>query len=339
MTAARGPAELLGAREATRLRPAEAIGPRAPMLATLTHRTFSDRNWVFERKLDGVRAIASRDGMDPDSGTILWSRNGNKVTAGYPEIAEALDAQAPERFVADGEVVAFDGAQTSFARLQHRMHLTNSDRARRTGVAVYFYLFDLLVLGDVDLTGLELRTRKRLLAECFGFTDPLRYSTHRDGAGRDYLDDACRRGWEGLIAKRAASPYRSGRSGDWLKLKCVRDQEFVIGGFTEPSGSRSGFAALLLGYYAGGRLRYAGKVGTGFDQHTLTELRRRLDELQRPDGPFDDRIPQRGVHWVEPELVAQIGFSEWTGDGLLRHPRFQGLRTDKRPRDVVRERR
>lgn len=323
------------AAERDRLGRAGAIGSRAPMLATLTHRPFSDRDWVFERKLDGVRAIATRD----ESGTALWSRNRNSVTVSYPELAEALDAHGPDRFVADGEVVAFDGSgQTSFARLQHRMHLADPVRARRTGVAVYYYLFDLLVLGDIDLTGLELRTRKRLLAECFGFTDPLRYSTDRDGDGLAYLDDACRRGWEGLIAKRADSRYRPGRSGDWLKFKCVRDQEFVVGGFTEPSGSRTGFGALLLGYHAGGALRYAGKAGTGYDQRTLTELRRRLDGLKRTDSPFADRIPERGVHWVEPRLVAQIGFSDWTDDGLLRHPRFQGLRGDKHPRDVVRER-
>jgi bifunctional non-homologous end joining protein LigD len=306
----------------------------APMLATLTDARFSDPGWVFERKLDGVRVIAGRDSGEP----ALWSRNHKRVNASYREVADALAQRAPQRFLIDGEVVAFEGDQTSFALLQSRMHRTDPRAAQWTGVEVFFYVFDFLALGGVDLTRLPLRCRKRLLHECFDFVDPLRYSRHRVGDGVEFFRQACDRGWEGLIAKRADAPYHSGRSRDWLKFKCVADQEFVIGGFTDPQGSRFGFGALLVGYYDNGRLRYAGKVGTGYDERTLRDLRSRLDGLVRKDSPFADTPRERGVHWVRPELVAQVGFTEWTADGRLRHPRFAGLRDDKRPDEVVRER-
>ena len=296
-----------------------------PALATLTDQRFSDPNWIYERKLDGVRLIAGCEGARP----VLWSRNHKRADSAYPEIIDALAACAVDRFVVDGEVVAFEGNQTSFARLQNRMHLSSPREARRTGVAVYYYLFDLIAIGGVDVTRLPLRVRKRLLEECFAFTDPLRISRHRRGDGEEFFRQACERGWEGLIAKRADRPYRSGRSRDWLKFKCVTGQEFVIGGFTEPKGARNGFGALLVGYYEGTALRYAGKVGTGYDAATLRDLRSRMDRLERGSSPFADRIGEREVHWVEPELVAEVGFAEWTSDGRLRHPRFTGLRVDK----------
>lgn len=162
-------------------------------------------------------------------------------------------------------------------------------------------------------------------------------TTHRNQGDADLLADACARGWEGLIAKRANSRYQPSRSRDWLKLKCAQGQEFVIIGFTEPAGSRVGFGALLLGYYEGERLRYAGKVGTGFDRRDLLTLRSRLDELRASEAPFTERIRETRPQWAEPVLVAQIAFSEWTRDGMLRHPRFLGLRDDKTARDVVRE--
>ncbi|MEB3372257.1 non-homologous end-joining DNA ligase [Saccharopolyspora mangrovi] len=305
----------------------------SPQLATLTRHEFSDESWIYERKLDGVRLIAGADGGEPQ----LWSRNRKRVDASYPEIADALAAQGASSFVVDGEVVAFEGDRTSFARLQKRMHLTDATTARRTGVAVHYYVFDLIAFGGVDLTGLPLRTRKRLLHECFEFTDPLRFSRHRNGDGVEFLAQACARGWEGLIAKRADQPYRSGRGRDWLKFKCVSGQEFVIGGYTDPKGSRSGFGALLVGYYDGTGLRYAGKVGTGYDERTLRELRGKLDERSRTASPFVDEVREPGAHWAEPELVAEVGFSEWTDDGKLRHPRFSGLRNDKPARDVRRE--
>jgi DNA ligase D-like protein (predicted ligase) len=319
--------------EQTLLRPARAEFV-APMLATLTDRYFSDADWIYERKLDGVRAVV----VHGTGGTKLYSRNQKPMTSTYPELARALNTQSPQGMVADGEVVAFDGAQTSFAALQGRLGLTDPRRAEASGVPVFLYLFDLLHLDGHDLTALPLRTRKRLLREAVDYTDPLRYSAHRNTDGERYLREACEAGWEGLIAKRAQARYRPGRRTDtWLKFKCVHEQELVIGGYTDPSGSRTGFGALLVGYYAGEELRYAGKVGTGFDQRTLTALRRRFDDLAAESTPFADPVRERGVHWLRPELVAEIGFTEWTRDHRLRHPRYLGLRDDKPAHEVVRE--
>lgn len=309
-------------------------GWREPTLATLTDRRFSDEDWIYERKLDGVRAICVRDGGAP----TLYSRNRKVMDNAYPEIVEALAAQGGPRFVADGEIVAFDGDQTSFAALQPRIHLTDPERARATGVRVYYYLFDLLYYDEQDTTPLPLRERKSILRDAFTFKDPLRLSSHRNTEGEKYFEEACRRGWEGVIAKRADAPYHHGRSPDWLKFKCQQGQEMVIGGFTAPQGSRIGFGALLLGYHEKGRLRYAGKVGTGFDHKLLTSLHAELARLETDGSPFADPVREPGARWVRPELVAQIGFSEWTRDGRLRHPRFTGLREDKKPSDVIRER-
>ncbi|MFI5613706.1 non-homologous end-joining DNA ligase [Amycolatopsis sp. NPDC051903] len=306
---------------------------REPTLATLTDRRFSDEGWLFERKLDGVRALCVRDGAAP----TLYSRNHRVMDNAYPELVEALAERGGDRFVADGEIVAFDGDNTSFAALQPRIHLTDPDRARATGVRVYYYLFDLLHFDGHDATPLPLRERKALLKDAFEFEDPLRLSAHRNTDGEKFFEEACRRGWEGVIAKRADAPYRSGRSADWLKFKCAHGQEFVIGGFTDPQGARHGFGALLLGYYDHNRLRYAGKVGTGFDERLLASLHRLLAERETGKSPFAEALREQGAHWVRPELVAQVGFSEWTRDGRLRHPRFQGLRDDKQAADVIRE--
>lgn len=309
--------------------------PPAPkaMLATLTHDRFSDDAWVFERKLDGVRCLA----VVGESSVRLLSRTGQRLTGTYPEIADALSGNASRPTVLDGEVVAFEGARTSFRRLQGRMQLTDPTAARRTGIAVYYYLFDVLHATGFDVRGLPLRARKGLLRDLVRFTDPLRYTGHRNRDGEALFADACRRGWEGLIAKRADSRYVGRRSADWLKFRCDRQQEFVVCGYTPPQGSRVGFGALLLGYRADGGFRYAGAVGTGFDTATLLGLHRRLRRLERP-GPTarGDGVP-RDARWVRPRLVAQVAFTEWTGDGKLRHPRYLGLRTDKDPSDVVRE--
>ena len=308
-----------------------------PALATLTREPFSDDRWLYERKLDGVRCLAYCD----HGRVTVRSRSGGDMGSAFPEVVEALERQGCPDFVADGEVVAFDGAQTSFAALQPRIHLSSPERARRTGVEIFYYLFDLLHLDGHSTRSLPLRERKSLLRDLFGWDDPLRYTTHRDGAGLEYFAEACGKGWEGLIAKRADAPYPSGRSRDWLKLKCEQGQEFVIGGWTDPRGSRVGFGALLLGHYdESGDLVYAGKVGTGFDTRLLRSLHDRLNALERSSAPFRRAalLPRKDVHWAEPELVCQVQFSEWTRDGQLRHPRFQGLRTDKAAREVVRER-
>jgi DNA ligase D-like protein (predicted ligase) len=305
-----------------------------PMLATLTHEPFSDPGWVYERKLDGERCIAARNGDE----VRLLTRNAKDLNDTYPELVDAIAAQDTDDFVVDGEIVAFDDAVTSFRRLQQRMQIKDPDEARASAVAVYLYLFDIPFLLGRDCMALPLRIRKRLLRDAVRFDDPLRFTPHRNEHGEAYLEEACAKGWEGLIAKRADAPYSTSRSRDWLKLKCVARQELVIGGFTEPGGSRKGFGALVVGFHDGDALVCAGKVGTGFDDETLVSLHAEMAELEQDDPPFDrGELPGGAVHWIRPELVAEIGFTEWTGDGQLRHPRFIGLRRDKAPRDVVRE--
>jgi DNA ligase D-like protein (predicted ligase) len=297
------------------------------MRAKLTDARFSDPGWIFERKLDGIRCIAVRDGGP----ARLWSRNDLSLDGRYPELAKALGAEAATRFAVDGEVVAFEDGQTSFARL--------TQRGERS-VRVFLYVFDLLWVDGCDVRALPLLARKRLLRQTLGFQGDVRLTPHRNADGEAYYEEACRRGWEGVIAKRADSRYTSQRSGDWLKFKCEHGQELVVGGYTAPRGSRVRFGALLLGYHdAGGALRYAGKVGTGFDRATLDAIGDALEARRVAESPFADAgsIREREVTWVRPELVAQIGFTEWTRDGRLRHPRFQGLRDDKAARDVVRE--
>jgi DNA ligase D-like protein (predicted ligase) len=294
------------------------------MKAVLSDQPFSDPGWIFERKLDGIRCGAFRTGGQ----VTLLSRNNLDLNGRYPEIAEALAKPGPD-LVVDGEVVAFQGGQTSFERLQQR---------GRRRVAIFYYLFDILELDGRDVTDLPLRERKRALRDAVDFGGPLRFTTHRNADGVEAYRHACASGWEGVIAKRADSPYRATRSRDWLKLKCNQAQELVIGGWTAPKGSRQRFGALLVGYYDDGRLRYAGKVGTGFDGPTLEHLGDELERREIDTPPFDDARLPRGAHWARPELVAQVGFTEWTRDGRLRHPRFLGLRDDKASREVVRER-
>ena len=296
------------------------------MKAVLTDERFSDPAWIFERKLDGIRCIAEKDG----DGVRLRSRNDLDLNGRFPEIARALEADPVADVLLDGEVVAFDGAQTSFAALQQR-----GERP----VAVFYYVFDVLRCGGEDVTREPLRARKALLRKALAFDDPIRMTAHRNEHGEAFYAEACRKGWEGLIAKRADSPYTHGRSRDWLKFKCSAEQELVVGGFTAPRGSRTDLGALLLGYHDEGGLRYAGKVGTGFTRATLRELAALLAPLHRDASPFADEVRERTATWVEPRLVAQIGFSEWTRDGRLRHPRFLGLRDDKAADDVVREQR
>ncbi|WP_102417606.1 non-homologous end-joining DNA ligase [Mycobacterium sp. 4858] len=307
---------------------------RSPTLATLTDKRFSDPNWIFERKFDGMRCLAFRD----DGRVRLLSRNRQPLNGTYPELVDAVTAQHSTRFVLDGEVVAFEGRRTSFARLQARLGITDPEVARASPVRVFYYVFDLLHLDGKSTVDAPLLWRKRLLRKAIEFGGPLRYTPHRVGDGLAAYRAACERGDEGVIAKLADSRYDGGRSRNWLKFKCVRDQEFVVGGYTSPKGSRVELGALLLGYYDGRDLVYAGKVGTGFDDATLRRLHGRLSTITRDTPPFSrGLVREPDAHWASPELVVQIGFTEWTRDGKLRHPRYLGIRTDKDAAEVVRE--
>ncbi len=239
----------------------------AAMKAVLSDQPFSDPDWVFERKLDGERCGAVRR----DGRAHLLSRTGRRLDATYPELVDALSLAGPDLLV-DGEIVAFARGQASFERLQQRMGIHEAERARQSPIAVYYYLFDLLEFDGQDVRSLPLLERKALLRRAVEFRGHLRYTSYRRGDGETAFREACRRGWEGIIGKRADSRYAATRSRDWLKLKCAHGQELVVGGWTAPRGSRQHFGALLVGYYDRGRLRYAGKVGTGFDQRTLEQL-------------------------------------------------------------------
>jgi bifunctional non-homologous end joining protein LigD len=291
------------------------------MKAVLTDKRFSDPDWIYERKLDGIRCIAIRDG-----GPVkLLSRNDLSLNRRYPGIVATLEADPRTRFAVDGEVVAFEGAQTSFQRLG------------QPGAAIFYYVFDILWLDGEDVRDRPLRERKALLKDTLNFQSHVRLTAYRNEEGEAMFAEACANGWEGVIAKRADSVYTSARSKNWLKFKCEQGQELVIGGFTAPRGSREQFGALLVGHFADGELHYAGKVGTGFDRATLKDLADRMRPLIRDTTPFVDSPNYRDATWVEPELVAQLGFSEWTTAGRLRHPKFLGLRFDKQASEVVRE--
>jgi bifunctional non-homologous end joining protein LigD len=308
-----------------------------PMLATLVDPAPLPRGWVYEPKLDGVRCLAVRE----KDAVRLYSRNRKSLESAYPEIAEALLAAVQVPAVLDGEVVAIDPATgiSSFSLLQQRMQLRDATRARRSGVSVEYWLFDCLLLDGRDLRRLPLSERGRAPEAALRPKRPIRLTPSFDEGFEALFETACRHGAEGLIGKRSASTYVAGRSRDWVKLKCVNNQEFVIGGWTDPAGSREAFGALLVGYFdEKGALHYAGKVGTGFDAATLRSLGAALARRERRTSPFTGGTPpkERGAHWVTPSLVAQVGFSEWTHDDRLRHPRFLGLRDDKSPRSIRR---
>ena len=296
------------------------------MLAELARSVPDASGWILERKLDGLRCIAVRHGSEVD----LWSRNHLSFNGRFPGLVQAVRDLPADDFVLDGEIVAMDpDGQTSFGLLQ-----------RRGSPAIpELHAFDLLHLLGTDTRHLQLLERKALLRKAIP-DDALSLHVVDDHEGdpETLLVEACRRGWEGLIAKRAGSRYRSGRSPDWKKLKCSASQELVIGGWTEPRGARSGFGALLVGVHDPTGLRYAGKVGTGFDTATLASLYLELLAREIEVSPFVDRVREPTAHWVRPELVANVAFTEWTGDAKLRHPRFEGLRPDTDPRGVVRER-
>lgn len=279
------------------------------MAATLTQERFSGADWLFERKLDGIRLLAFKDGRD----VRLYSRN--RLPQAYPSVAAAVAALPVRDAILDGEA--------SWDPSSH----------------VAFHVFDVLWIEGRSVTALPLEERRAIL-KSLPLTAPL-------GRVPELTDDkpwerACREGWEGVIAKRRGSPYEHRRSKHWLKMKCESSQELVVGGFTDPQGSRVGFGALLVGYYDGDDFVFAGKVGTGFDTKLLLELRERFDRLEIPKPPFTKGtgLPRLRAHWVKPEVVVQVSFLEWTGTGAeakLRHSRLVAIRADKSPREVVRE--
>jgi bifunctional non-homologous end joining protein LigD len=274
-----------------------------PMAATLTQERFTGPDWIFERKLDGIRLLAFKNGRD----VRLLSRN--RVPQHLPAIADAIRALPAQDLILDGEVMWSGGA---------------------------YHVFDIMRLDGRDVTALPLESRRDLLR-----TLPLAPPLHRVPA----LDDpapwerASREGWEGVIAKRCGSVYEHRRSPHWLKMKCEASQELVVGGFTDPQGSRAGLGALLVGYYEQDDFVFAGKIGTGFDTKLLLDLRARLDRLEIPKPPFTKGkgLPRLRAHWTRPEIVVQVAFIEWTVHGKLRHPRLLGVRFDKPARAVVKE--
>ena len=311
------------------------------MLATLAEAPLVDAALVYEPKYDGIRAVAE---VEAGGRSIhLWSRLGNEKTSQFPEIVAALAAWAKRRrepVVLDGEIVALDssGNPAGFQKLQGRIHVKDE---RGAAGATAFVLFDVLRIGARDLREQPLSARREALEALFKgkASSLLRLSEQAAGDGRALYERALASGWEGLIAKNASSKYRSGkRSPDWYKLKIIQEQEFVIGGWTEPRQTRAWFGALLLGVYEGDRLVYAGHTGTGFDEKELARVMARLEPLETKECPFAEKPKSNErPHWVRPELVAQIKFTEWTADRRLRHPVYLGLRDDKRPHDVVRE--
>lgn len=310
-----------------------------PMLASLTDRPFSDSQWLFEPKLDGVRTIA----MVRDGGVRIHSRSKLDDTRKYPSLVEALQAQAAREMVLDGEIVALDKqGRPSFQLLQQRMHLTRAADIRRAEaqVPVVYYVFDILYLDGYVLYNVPLAHRKNLLRRVLLPSDHIRLVEHFEEDGEAAYEAAIGQGLEGVIAKRRDSLYEAGRrSRSWLKIKAVLSDEFIIGGFTRGAGARSGaFGALLLGQRdENGRLVYTSHVGTGFTERSLAELRRKLDSMAISDCPFAERPPRKGpTTWVRPDLVAEIKFASWTADGSLRAPVFLYLAEDKPVEDVVR---
>jgi bifunctional non-homologous end joining protein LigD len=327
-TATRKPAARAAARAG---RPAALPRFVSPQLATLVAEPPEGDDWLHEMKFDGYRILARLE----RGRARLLSRNAKDWTARLSVVAEAAAHVPADTALLDGEVVVLlpDGT-TSFQALQNV--LSGAGR----GTLVYM-VFDLLHLDGRDLTGLPLEERKAslraLLEAKNGGNGLVRYSDHVAGSGADVFRQACRLRLEGVVSKRRGAPYRPGRGRDWLKVKCGRRQEVVIGGFTPPAGSRVGLGALLVGVYEGPRLVFAGKVGTGFSAEDLRALTARLQKLEQRESPFDPPPRISGARWVKPTLVAEVAFTEWTSDGKMRHPSFQGLREDKSPREVTRE--
>jgi bifunctional non-homologous end joining protein LigD len=296
--------------------------PIRPMLATLVAKPFNQSGWVNEEKYDGIRALAFREGVE----VRIWSRNLKDITADFPAIAHALGSLSSGDFVLDGEIVVFDRRGVSRFQLLQR-------RALSTDVQSLFAAFDCLRTDGREILKRPLTERRKALEGIVPARHPLLMRSRRLSLnGEIAYETARRKGWEGIIAKDASSLYEPGkRSKSWLKIKCRKESEFVIGGYTPPKGNRIRFGAILVGLYDGQRLRYAGKVGTGYSDRVLINLGDKMMPLRILESPFEPAPPVAQAHWIRPVLVAQIAFSEWTREGRLRQPAFLGLRDDKNP--------
>jgi bifunctional non-homologous end joining protein LigD len=327
-------------RELTRLgaprRPVDAKTAKL-MLAESAERAFSRAGWLFEPKLDGYRVLAARQSGD----ARLLTRNANDYTEAFPEITRAVAALPFDRVLLDGEVVALDDRGVpSFQRLQSRARLRRPIDIRHAAVEVpvTYYAFDLLGFDDFDLRPLPLTARKSVLQQVLPPVGALRYLEHVEEDGEALYHEAERLGLEGVVAKKAAAPYKAGRSAVWLKVRSRKTGDFVVVGFTSPKGSRGGFGALHLGEYVDGALTYTGRVGSGFSEKQLGEVSHTLQSRRRPDPPGGGPVPkEKGTTWVEPVMVVEVEYSERTDDGLLRQPVFLRFRDDKRPEECVRE--
>lgn len=307
-----------------------------PMLATLTTDYFSRNDWIYEHKFDGQRCLV----VKKNGAVRLMSRNNREINAEYPELVEAFVAQQVDNFIVDGEIVALKKGLSDFQLLQSRINLTDAAdiKQKKKSVPVALYLFDVLYAHGCDVRSLPLIERKKLLRELLRYNRMIAYTKHSVGNGVALLKKACALHWEGLIAKKADSPYVNKRSTSWLKFKCIMKQELVIGGYTSPAGSRTDFGALLVGYYKNGKFHFAGKVGTGFTYEVLAMLGKKMRAREVKKNPFVDYDGQlKDVHWVKPALVAEFEFAQWTAKGRLRVGRYKGLRCDKSAQDVIKE--
>ena len=304
----------------------------SPQLATLVDKPPPGDEWFHELKFDGYRLLCHMN-----RGQVrFWTRNQKDWTAKFPTLGKAVKALKLGSAILDGEVVALDASgRASFQKLQQQIN-------KNAGFGLVFHVFDLIYLDGFNLTRCPLRERKRVLAELFEGLDeksPLRFSDHIDGNGAKFLKEACKLGLEGIVSKLADSPYESTRSRNWLKIKCLKRQEFVIAGYTH-SDKGIPFSSLILGVYEKGKLIYAGRAGTGFSNQMRVDLKKMIDRIARPTRPFE-QIPSdpglRRAVWAEPKLVGEVAFTEWTDEGVIRHPSFQGLRQDKKATEVVRE--
>jgi bifunctional non-homologous end joining protein LigD len=316
--------------------PKKPVRPEAVqlMLAETRDDAFTAAGWLFELKLDGYRVLAARDGA-----ARLLSRNGNDLSSGFPEVIRVLTALPFSRLLLDGEVVALDEAgRPSFQRLQQRARLRRGLDIRHAMVEnpVTYFAFDLLSVDDFDLRPLPLSTRKALLRKLLPPAGVIRFLDHFEKEGKVLYEQVQKLGLEGIVAKRAESPYRAGRSATWLKIRTRKSDDFVVVGFTSPKGSRSGFGSLQVALYIEGKLTYTGRAGSGFTDAQLRGVRRELEASRRPDPACIGPIPNdKDITWVEPRVVCEVEFTEWTDEGLLRQPVFLRFRDDKRPEECV----